>query len=71
MKKFHNLNTWSFRAGNGTGNEIQKAIDQFYVWLARLVDEARMNTGQRLGSERKTVSRKNIVTDGPLEKPRR
>jgi hypothetical protein len=46
--------------------EIQKAIDQFYVWLARLVDEGKMKTGQRLGSEGKTVSRKNIVTDGPF-----
>jgi hypothetical protein len=26
--------------------EIQKAIDQFYVWLARLVDEGKMKTGQ-------------------------
>ena len=46
--------------------EIQNAIDQFYVWLARLVDEGRMKTGQRLGSEGKTVSRKNVVTDGPF-----
>ena len=45
--------------------EIQKAIDQFYVWLARLVDEGKMKTGQRLGNEGKTVSRKNVVTDGP------
>jgi hypothetical protein len=46
--------------------EIQKAIDQFYVWLARLVDEGKMKTGQRLGSEGKTVLRKNVVTDGPF-----
>jgi hypothetical protein len=46
--------------------EIQKAIDQFYLWLARLVDEGKMKTGQRLGSEGKTVSRKNVVTDGPF-----
>jgi hypothetical protein len=46
--------------------EIQKAIDQFYVWLERLVDEGKMKTGQRLGSEGKTVSRKNVVTDGPF-----
>jgi hypothetical protein len=46
--------------------EIQNAIDQFYVWLSRLVDEGKMKTGQRLGSEGKTVSRKNIVTDGPF-----
>ena len=46
--------------------EIQKAIDQFYVWLDRLVDEGKMKTGQRLANEGKTVSRKNVVTDGPF-----
>jgi hypothetical protein len=46
--------------------EIQSAIDQFYVWLSRLVDEGKMKTGQRLASEGKTVSRKNVVTDGPF-----
>ncbi|HEY2919057.1 MAG TPA: YciI family protein [Candidatus Binatia bacterium] len=46
--------------------EIQNAIDQFYVWLGRLVDEGKMKTGQRLASEGKTVSRKNVVTDGPF-----
>jgi hypothetical protein len=45
--------------------EIQNAIDQFYVWLGRLVDEGKMKTGQRLASEGKTV-RKNVVTDGPF-----
>src|SRR5688572_563482 len=45
--------------------EIQNAIDQFYVWLGRLVDEGKVKTGQRLASEGKTV-RKNVVTDGPF-----
>jgi hypothetical protein len=45
--------------------EIQNAIDQFYIWLGRLVDEGKMKTGQRLASEGKTVS-KNVVTDGPF-----
>ena len=45
--------------------EIQAAIDQFYVWLGRLVDEGKMKTGQRLAPEGKTVSRKNVATDGP------
>ena len=45
--------------------EIQKAIDQFYLWLGRLVDERKMKTGQRLASDGKTV-RKNVVTDGPF-----
>jgi hypothetical protein len=48
--------------GQGSAPEqIQKAIDQFYVWLARLVDEGKMKTGQRLASTGKTVSR-NVVT---------
>jgi len=46
--------------------EIQNAIDQFYVWLGRLVDEGKMKTGQRLANAGKTVSRKNVVTDGPF-----
>jgi hypothetical protein len=45
--------------------EIQNAIDQFYIWLGRLVDEGKMKTGQRLATEGKTVS-KNVVTDGPF-----
>jgi hypothetical protein len=44
---------------------IQNAIDQFYAWLGRLVDEGKMKTGQRLASTGKTVSKKN-VTDGPF-----
>ena len=50
---------------NLSPQEIQKAIDQFYVWLERLVDEGKMKTGQRLADRGKTVSRKN-VTDGPF-----
>ena len=46
--------------------EIQNAIDQFYVWLDRFVAEGKMKTGQRLANEGKTVSRKKVVTDGPF-----
>ena len=46
--------------------EIQNAIDQFYAWLGRLVDEGKMKTGQRLANQGKTASRRNIVTDGPF-----
>lgn len=46
--------------------EIQNAIDQFYIWLNRLVDEGKMKIGQRLASTGKTVSRNNVVTDGPF-----
>ena len=45
--------------------EIQKAIDKFYVWHDRLVNEGRMRAGQRLARERKVVS-KDMVTGGPF-----
>src|SRR5262245_29282138 len=45
--------------------QIQTAIDDFYLWLGRLVDEGKMKTGQRLANEGKTVARRNVVTDGP------
>jgi hypothetical protein len=43
-----------------------KVIDDFYVWLERLVQEGKMNPGQRLTHEGKTVSRNNVITDGPF-----
>jgi hypothetical protein len=46
--------------------EIQVAIDEFYVWLSRLVAEGKMKSGQRLGTEGKTVARNRVVTDGPF-----
>jgi len=45
--------------------EIQDAIDGFYVWLGRLIDEGKMKGGQRLGIGGKTVSGKGVMTDGP------
>jgi len=45
--------------------EIQAAIDDFYAWHGRLVDEGRMRVGQRLKREAKRVSR-DAVTDGPF-----
>jgi hypothetical protein len=38
--------------------QIQKAIDEFYRWVLRLVDEGKMKTGQRLGIEGKSVREK-------------
>ena len=46
--------------------EIQSAIDQFYTWLDRMVQEGKMKTGQRLSHLGKTVSRKSGITDGPF-----
>ena len=44
--------------------EIQAAIDKFYLWKDRLVAGGRMKPGQRLGTEGRIVSR-GVVTDGP------
>ena len=46
--------------------ETQNAIDQFYVWLNRLVDEGKMKRGQRLAYEGKTIGRQSMITDGPF-----
>jgi hypothetical protein len=48
-----------------TPDEIQGAIDEFYVWLGQRVAEGRMKLGQRLATAGATVSRKGVVTDGP------
>jgi hypothetical protein len=45
--------------------EIQTAIDGFYSWHDRLVDEGKMKAGQRLARQAKIVSRHG-VTDGPF-----
>ncbi len=46
--------------------EIQKAIDEFYLWLDRLVGQGKMKPGQRLAVGGKTVARKKVITDGPF-----
>lgn len=46
-------------------DEIQAAIDAFYAWHDRLVEEGRMRAGQRLARAGKRVSR-HAVTDGPF-----
>jgi hypothetical protein len=45
--------------------EIQAAIDAFYAWHARLVEEGKFRPGQRLAREAKLVTRTGIV-DGPF-----
>src|ERR1700726_3772751 len=47
-------------------DEILNAIDQFYVWYNRLIDEGKMKRGQLLTYEGQTVGRSNMVTDGPF-----
>lgn len=44
--------------------EIQRAIDDFYDWLGRLIDAGQARAGQRLAREARFVSRLG-VTDGP------
>ncbi|CAN5763949.1 YciI family protein [soil metagenome] len=46
--------------------EIQGAIDRFYVWLEGLVEEGKMKGGQRLSDRGKTVARRGVVMDGPF-----
>ena len=43
---------------------IQQAIDDFYAWHDRLVEQGKMKSGQRLQPAAKLVSR-NSVVDGP------
>ena len=50
---------------NLSREEIQDAIDRFYVWIERLVAEGKMQRGQRLAREGKLVSR-GMTTDGPF-----
>lgn len=45
--------------------EIQAAIDAFYIWLDGLVGEGKMKRGQRLAREGKIVSRRQVI-DGPF-----
>jgi len=45
---------------------IESAIQQFYDWLGRNIDEGKMKTGSRLAVERAVVSKAGIRTDGPF-----
>ena len=45
--------------------QIQTAIDAFYLWRDRLVAEGRMKPGQRLAREARIVT-KHGTTDGPF-----
>lgn len=45
--------------------EIQEAIDDFYIWHDRLVSEGVLKAGQRLAREAKIVSTRGVI-DGPF-----
>jgi hypothetical protein len=49
-----------------TRDEIQNAIDRFYTWYDRLINEGKIKPGQRLTYEGKTIARQKVVTDGPF-----
>ena len=44
---------------------VQRAIDDFYVWIEGKITEGRMKRGSRLQPEARVVSRTS-VTDGPF-----
>ncbi len=50
---------------NLSREEIQDAIDRFYTWIERCVEDGKMKRGQRLAREGKLVS-KSMTTDGPF-----
>lgn len=45
--------------------DIQTAIDAFYLWIEDKVSAGRARHGSRLGRDGATVSRKVLLTDGP------
>jgi hypothetical protein len=45
--------------------EIQRAIDAFYVWHDQLVREGKMKSGQRLAKQAVLVSKLGVI-DGPF-----
>jgi hypothetical protein len=51
---------------NLSSGEIQNAIDKFYAWYNRSIDEGKMKRGQRLANKGKTIARNRPITDGPF-----
>lgn len=50
---------------NASPDDIQRAIDAFYVWYERSLEEGVMKPGSRLSQEGRVVSRSSIK-DGPF-----
>ena len=46
-------------------HDVQGAIDQFYLWYERCLQQGTMKSGSRLASEGKVISR-STTTDGPF-----
>ena len=53
---------WDF---DKSKEEIQAAIDQFYVWHERLVSQGKLRPGRRLATQSMSVNRA-AITDGPF-----
>ena len=51
--------------GNASREDIQRAIDDFYVWYERGLELGRMKPGSRLTTEGRVITNVSI-TDGPF-----
>ena len=51
---------------NAAKEDIEAAIDKFYAWYERNLQEGRMKAGSRLGTDVAIVSRSGTATDGPF-----
>src|SRR5690349_13873201 len=51
---------------NASKQDIEAAIEKFYAWLGKKVEEGKMKRGQRLGIKRAAVSRVGVVMDQPF-----
>jgi hypothetical protein len=47
-------------------DDIESAINQFYVWYEQNVRSGQFKPGSRLSTEAAMVSNKGVVTDGPF-----
>ncbi len=47
-------------------DQINIAIDEFYAWLTGHIEAGRMRSGSRLTTDRASVSKAGVVTDGPF-----
>jgi hypothetical protein len=50
---------------HATPDDVQRAIDRFYVWYEQGLADGQLKPGSRLGRDGKRVSR-GSVTDGPF-----
>ena len=51
---------------NASKEDIESAIQKFYDWYERNLNEGRMKAGSRLSTEAAMVSKSGIATDGPF-----